>query len=190
MLRDGRQLGFQKSMTTGGSREIKVSRSTEAPLPVSGALRRSPRCLRREGECAGLTFRCRRACEQVPPQALGSAGTDVSPQETDLHGGAHTEVWNPLHVLIGELRVEPSPVLLFRERAEEADKWEWDHGGDIFDVSETRWTLSVDSSPERGVEEACSPLYLCISESYAWPLCQNGSLHGLPSKLEGIGHRK
>lgn len=91
-----------------------------------------------------------------------------SPQETDLHGGAHTEVWNPLHVLIGELRVEPSPVLLFRERAEEADKWERDHGGDIFDVSETRWTLSVDSSPERGVEEACSPLYLCISESYAW----------------------
>lgn len=83
-----------------------------------------------------------------------------SPQETDLHGGAHTEVWNPLHVLIGELRVEPSPVLLFRERAEEADKWERDHGGDIFDVSETRWTLSVDSSPERGVEEACSPLYL------------------------------
>lgn len=78
MLRDGRQLGFQKSMTTGGSREIKVSRFTEAPLPVSGALRRSPRCLRREGECAELTFRYRRACEQVPPQALDSAGTDVS----------------------------------------------------------------------------------------------------------------
>lgn len=110
-----------------------------------------------------------------------------SPQETDLHGGAHTEVWNPLHVLIGELRVEPSPVLLFRERAEEADKWERDHGGDVFDVSETRWTLSVDSSPERGVAHC---IFASARAMPGWPLCRNGSLHGLPGKLEGIGHRK